>query len=112
MLSSYAKFAVYTFFAALLALYDALSDGSVTSVEWVGLVVAGATAAGVWLRQNASANLAAKAVVAVVGTTAAFALTTIADGLSAQDWTQLLILAIGSVGVYAVPNRGANVVAA
>lgn len=108
---SYAKFLVFVLFAGLTAAYDALSDGHVSNVELVGLVVAGATAAGVWLQQNSVHNVAAKAVVAVVGSAAAFLTTTITDGLSTQDWVQLLILALGAAGTYAVPNR-AGVVAA
>ena len=103
---SYAKFLVYVLFAGLTAAYDAFSDGHVSNVELVGLVVAGATAAGVWLQQNSVHNVTAKAVVAVVGTAAAFLTTTIADGLSTQDWVQLVVLAVGAIGVYAVPNRG------
>ena len=100
-----AKFVVAVLFAAALAAYDGLSDGHFTNVEYVGLVVAAATAAGVWLAQNAPTNMAAKAVVAVVGAAAAFLATTIADGVSAQDWIQLLILAVGAAGVYVTPNR-------
>lgn len=103
---TYAKFLVYVLFAALLTAYDALSDGDLSSVELVGLVVAGATAAGVYLRQNSPTNVAAKSVVAVVGTVAAFLATTISDGVSAQDWVQLLILGVGAASVFAVPNRG------
>ena len=31
--------------------------------------------------------------------------TTIADGVSAQDWVQLLILSVGAAGVFTIPNR-------
>lgn len=110
MLRSYAKFATYVLFAAITALYDALNDGHVTSVEWVGLVIAGATAANVLLKQNSNVNVALKAAVAFAGTASAFVATTIADGLSPQDWVQLLILGMGAVGVYAVPNTGYRVV--
>jgi hypothetical protein len=109
---SYAKFLVYVLFAAITALYDALNDGHVTSVEWVGLVIAGATAANVLLKQNSSVNTALKGAVAFAGTAAAFVATTIADGLSAQDWVQLLVLGVGAIMTYAVPNTGARVLTA
>jgi hypothetical protein len=110
LVRAYAKFLTYTLFAAFTALYAALSDDRITDVEWVGLVVAGATAAGVWLRQNSPSNVAAKALVAFVGTAAAFVATSITDGLSTQDWVQLVILGLGSLGVYAVPNAGSRVI--
>lgn len=109
---TYAKFLVYLVAGGLLVAYDGLSDGHLSSVELVGIVVAGATAAGVWLRQNAPTNVAAKAVVAVVGTTGAFLATTIGDGVSSQDWVQLLILALGAAGVFVIPNRGSLTLAA
>jgi hypothetical protein len=50
--SPYAKFVVAALAAAAVALQAAISDGTVTSSEWVGVGIAALAALGVWAVPN------------------------------------------------------------
>lgn len=50
--SAYAKFFVAVLGAIAAAITSAVTDGTVTSSEWITIVLAGLTAAGVYLYPN------------------------------------------------------------
>jgi len=51
-MNQYAKFAVAAIAAGLVALQTALTDGTVTSAEWVTIAIAVVGALGVWIVPN------------------------------------------------------------
>jgi hypothetical protein len=56
-MNQYAKFAVAAIAAGLVALQTALTDGTVTSAEWVTIAIAVVGALGVWIVPNADPPL-------------------------------------------------------
>lgn len=56
-ISAYAKTVVATVIAVAYAVQAAITDGSITSSEWVGIALAGLTALGVWAVPNAASTV-------------------------------------------------------
>lgn len=98
------KFFVALAGAAALAVASVLTDNLITTVEWVQIVIAVATAMQVWVTANVPALTWAKTLTAVVLGVANLLVGMIADGLDAADWSALVVAALTAAGVYAVPN--------
>lgn len=82
------------------------TDGHLSKVEQLQLLIAGATAVSVWIAANVPAMTWAKVAVAVVLGASQFLVGTIADGISSADWAQLVVVVLMAAGV-----MGANAVA-
>jgi hypothetical protein len=82
------------------------TDGTLTRVEDLQMVIAVATAVGVWIAANVPTLTWAKVAVAVVLGVSQFLVGTIADGLSSADWAQLVVVVLMAAGVW-----GANTLA-
>lgn len=82
-----------------------VSDGHVTSVEWVQLAIAATTAAGVWLAGHTPAGLVwPKTAVAVVLAVLNGLVTALAAGpVTPAEWVNLLVAALTVAGVAVAP---------
>jgi hypothetical protein len=89
--------------AAAMWLVQANSDGVLTDVEKIQVVISGATAASVWLAANVPGLVWAKTGVAVVLGAANFLAGTIADGVSTSDWYGLVVVVLTALGVLVAP---------
>lgn len=56
-MNQYAKFAVAALTTGLIALQTALTDGTVTTAEWVTIAISALGTLGVWARPNADPPL-------------------------------------------------------
>lgn len=109
---NYAKALAAVLATVLSAVVAALTgDEVVSTVEWVNIAIAGVGAAAVFAAPNVPGAAYTKAVLAVLTAV----LTLLADlllvgPLGTSEWLQLGVVALGALGVYAVPNRGAQIV--
>lgn len=99
------KAAVAVVGGLVLALVAALSDDNITPAEWVQIVVAGATAFSIWSTANLPGFIYGKGIVAVVGAVANL-ICSYATGqdITNNEWLNLAVIALTSLGVIAVPN--------
>jgi len=107
----YAKAGLAVVATVLTALVAAFTGG-VTAVEWVNVAIAGVTAAAVFAAPNVPGAKYTKAVLAVLGAVLVFLTSAIIGGLSTPELMQLVVVALGALGVYAVPNRSGRKVVA
>lgn len=78
-------------------------DQNIDPVEWVNIAIAGTTAAAVFAAPNVPGARYTKSVLAVLGAVLMLLTSVITDGIAATEWLQLLLAALGALGVYAVP---------
>lgn len=98
---NYLKGAAAVAAAVLAAVAAALTgDNSVDVTEWVNVIVMALGAAAVLVAPNVPGARYTKVVHAVLTAVAVAALSMVSDGLSATDWVQLGLAALGAVGVY------------
>lgn len=102
---AYAKFLLAVLVTAISATVAALTDGTVSTVEWINVGIATAGAAAVFTAPNVPGSKYTKAVLAVITAILTFFVTAVTDGVSTAEWLQVLVIAAGAVGVYAVPNK-------
>lgn len=94
--------------ATVLTALVALSGNGITAAEWIQVVIAAAGACAVFTAPNVPGAKYTKTVLAVVTAVAVFLSSAISDGLTGQEWLQVLVVALGAVGVYAVKNVDEN----
>lgn len=78
-------------------------DGQVSGVEWCQIIVAGATAAGVYLVPLVPEYPGIKTAIGAVGTLALAASTLAGDGFDSNDYALLLAGALTIVGIKVAP---------
>lgn len=106
----YAKLAAQCVTTVLLAVVAALyGDNLLTSVEWVNVAIVGVTAAGVFAAPNIPGAKYTKLIISAVGAVLTLLASAIVGGIQLIEVIQMVIAALGAVGVYAVPNRGQTV---
>lgn len=82
-------------------------DEFVSSVEWVNIAIAGVGAAAVFAAPNVPGAAYTKAIIAVLTAVLTLLASLLLVGpLGVSEWLQLGVVALGALGVYAVPNRG------
>jgi len=102
---AYAKSLLAVLVTVISAVVAALTDNTVTNVEWINVAIAGAGAAAVFAAPNVPGSRYTKAILAIVTAVLTFLVTVITDGITASEWLQVLVIAAGALGVYAVPNK-------
>lgn len=112
----YLKFAAMVAATVISAMVAALSgDETITAVEWMNIALAGAGAVGVVVVPNLTGGVAAfaKGIVAVLMAVLTLAASQITDGLTTTEMLQLLVAALGALGVLALkgPQHPSNQVA-
>jgi hypothetical protein len=105
---TYAKAFAAVIAAALVAVSAVITDG-ISTTEWITVAIAAVGAAAVFAAPNVPGAKYTKSILAVLTAVLAFVATTVADGLGAADLVQIGILALGALGIYAVPNLEAGV---
>ena len=107
---TYAKSALAVLATVLAALVPALVGG-VSTAEWLNVVIIGAGAAAVFAAPNVPFAKYTKSVLALVAAVATALVTFVGAGglatVTQGQWLQVAIVALGALGVYAVPNRTA-----
>lgn len=106
----YAKALLAVLATVVSAVIAALAGGgAMTPVAWVNVLLAGLGACAVFAAPNVPGARYTKAVLAVLTTvgTALVPLLSAGHAFTAADLLQLLVAALGAVGVFAVPNRTA-----
>lgn len=112
-MGKYAKALVALAIAGLAVVSSSLTDGDMSTTESVQVVIAVATAAGVWLAANVPSLTWAKAAIAALLASLNLVVTYLASGpLTGSEWTNVILAALGVVAVYFTPNSGAAVRAA
>lgn len=102
---AYAKFVLAVIVTVISGIVAALTDGVVTNVEWINVAIAGVGAAAVFAAPNVPGARFTKSILAVLAAVLTFLVTGITDGISTAEWLQILVIAAGAIGVYAVPNK-------
>jgi hypothetical protein len=102
---AYAKSLLAVLVTAISAIVAAMTDGVVSNVEWINVGIAGAGAAAVFAAPNVPGSRYTKAVLAVITAVLTFFVTAVTDGVSSAEWLQVLVIAAGAIGVFAVPNK-------
>lgn len=103
---------IVTILAAGLGIFTAaLSDGVVTPLEIVNIIIALGTAVGVYLIPNLPSGPAkiGKTIVTLAGGALAVLAITVADvtsfsQVSTSDWLAVLLAGLAAIGVYVLPN--------
>ena len=99
----YAKFVAMVVATILTAVVGSLTDGVFTTGEGVNVAIAGVTAAAVFTGPNIPGARYTKAVLAVLGAVLVALTSMLTGGISTAELAQLAVVALGAVGVYAVP---------
>jgi hypothetical protein len=105
-LMPYSKALAQVAATVLVALLPLLVDGHLSAVEVINLCIVGISAIGVAIVPNLSAGVAkyAKSLLAVAGAVLVLLTSFISDGnLSTDEIVQLVVAALGALGVYALP---------
>lgn len=101
---TYAKAVLAVAVTVVSAIVAAMTDGAVTSVEWVNVAIAGVGAAAVFAAPNVPGARYTKAILAVLTAVLTFLTSAITGGIVLDEWLQIIVIAAGALGVYAVPN--------
>jgi len=105
ILMNYAK-AVAAVVATVLTAVVAALGGGISPNEWVNIAIAGVGAASVFAAPNVPGAQYTKTILAVLAAVLTFlASLALGGGLSQADVLQIVIVALGALGVYAVPNK-------
>lgn len=109
-MTAYAKMIAAVVATVLSAVIAALTgDNFIGPVEWINIAIAAVFAAGIFAAPNVPGSRYTKTVLAVLSAVLVLSVNLIADGITVSEWLQLGTAALGALGVYAVPNRGAHV---
>ncbi len=102
---TYAKSLLAVLVTGIYAVVAALTDNTISTVEWISVGIALSGAAAVFTAPNVPHAKFTKSVLAVITAVLTFFVTAVVDGVSTSEWLQVLIIAAGAIGVYAVPNK-------
>lgn len=109
-MNQYAKFFAAIVATVLSAIVAAQTgDGVVSNQEWVNVAILGVGAAGVFAAPNVPGSIYTKSILAVLTAVLTLLASQITNGLSQTEVIQLVVAALGALGVYAVPNKTAQV---
>ena len=100
----YAKFGLAVIATVLTAVVGAYTDGMISNAEWINVAIAGVGSCGIFAAPNIPASLYTKSVLAVLTAVLMALASFISDGISQSEVMQLVVIALGALGVYAVPN--------
>lgn len=110
-IGSYAKSILLVIAAGIGILTAALTDGAVSSVEYVNIGIAVVGAVAVYIIPNLSAGIGQYAKFIVSGIAAALAALVVILGpslgfesLGASDWLNVILAGLAAIGLYIVPN--------
>lgn len=101
---NYAKFVLAVVATVLTAIVGAYTDGVVTNVEWINVAIAGVGACAVFAAPNVPGSMYTKTVLAILTAVLAALASFITDSISQSELMQLVVIGLGAVGVFAVPN--------
>lgn len=108
-MGTYAKMFMMLLAAVVSAIVAALTgDNHVDPVEWVNVAIAGVAAAAVFAAPNVPGSNYTKSVLAVLAAVLTLLANLILGGLTVSEVLQLIVAALGALGVYAVPNSFAG----
>jgi hypothetical protein len=105
----YAKFALAVVATVLTGLVGAYTDGVITNVEWINVAIMGVGACAVFASPNVPGSMYTKTIIAVLSAVLAALASFITDGISQSELMQLGVIALGAIGIYAVPNSTSEV---
>lgn len=83
-------------------------DNYIGDVEWINVAILGVGSLAVFAGPNVPGSRYTKAVLAVLSAILVLLVNLIVDGITVSEWLQLGVAALGALGVYSVPNRGAD----
>lgn len=109
---AYAKSLLAVLVTVVSAVVAAMTDGAISNVEWINVAIAGAGAAAVFAAPNVPGARYTKSVLAVLTAVLTFLASVVTDGVSSAEWLQVLVVAAGALGVYAVPNKPTTTIGA
>lgn len=108
-MSKYWKSILTVIATVITAVVAALSGNSgITAGEWVNVAIAGVGACAVFTGANVPGAVYTKTILAVLAAVLAFLTSAIVGGVSGTEWLQIAVIALGAIGVYAVPNTDGN----
>lgn len=107
---AYAKSLFAVLATVLTAIVAAMTDSVISDVEWINVGIAAVAAAGVFAAPNVPGARYTKSILAVLAAVLTFFVTAVTDGISSAEWLQVAVIALGAVGIYAVPNKPANTI--
>lgn len=105
MLARYAKFVVaLVAVAASFLVARFVGHAPLGAIEWSNVVLAASGAASVYIGPNTTAAPISKFGLALAATVFTAVNNLVAGGVTMPAWWQLVVMAAGTLGVYAVPN--------
>ena len=105
-MTRYSKFIAIAVATVLSAISAALMGDSVISpTEWVNVAIAGVGALAVFAAPNVPGAVYTKAILAVLTAALTVLTSAIVGGITYEEWIQIILAALGAIGVYAVPNK-------
>lgn len=107
-LRTYGKLVAAVVAAVLIALNSAVLDGHVDAAGVLTMAIAGVTALSVWLVPNLREAPAIKTTIAVILSALNAAAMLIVDGWSTSDTVNVILAALGVLGVLSAPAESAG----
>lgn len=110
-IQAYWKSIIAVVVAILSAVGAALTgDEVISNPEWVNIAIAGVTAAAVFTAPNVPGARYTKAILAALGAALVVLASGILGGVTYTEWVQIVLAALGAVGVAAKANRPLNTI--
>lgn len=106
---TYAKALAALLATILSGVVAAMTDGHVTTSEWINVAIAGVGVAAVWAGPNVPGARYTKAILAVLTAALTFLASAISDGVTTAEWLQVALAALAALGVWATPNKDPDV---
>lgn len=106
---NYAKSLLAVVATVITGIVAAMTDGNVTNVEWINIGIAAAGALAVFAAPNVPGARYTKAFLAAVTAALVFFASAVTDGISHAELLQAIVVVLGALGVYAVPNTPSSV---
>lgn len=104
-MTNYSKLFAAVVVTVLSAVSAALfGDNTISSPEWVNIAIAGVGACAVFAAPNVPFAKYTKSVLAALTAALTILASAISGGVHTTEWIQIVIAALGAVGVYAVRN--------
>lgn len=105
-MSKYSKFFAMVAATVLSAVLAAMvGDSIISPQEWVNVAILGVGAAGVFAAPNVPGAAYTKSVLAVLAAVLTVLASVIVGGVGTAEIIQMILAALGALGVYAVPNK-------
>jgi hypothetical protein len=104
----YSKAVAMVVATILVALVPALAgDNAIDAQEWINVAIVGVGAAAVFAGPNVPGAKYTKLILAALSAVLVLLVSFISDNnISTSEVLQLVVAALGALGVYAVPNKG------